>query len=472
QPIDHYSGFHLFFSQLASGDSVAPFRQVGDYEAGLARLKAYVHFLGRCEQRMVEGMGRGVVLPRLLAERLQVQMAELGEQAPGDSPFLKPTRNYPDSVPAADRGRLTALYTQVVEGKVRPAHRRLARFLAERYVPAARPGVGLSELPGGRALYEHLVRSQTTLDLAPEAIHALGLREVDKLTQGMVAIASQLGHGGNLAEFFVHLRSDARYRPASAAAMQAGYAAIAARVEARLGELFLHRPKTRLEIKPVPELEAPTSPGAYYMGGSLEADRAGVFYFNTHDLASRSTYGMETLYLHEAVPGHHYQGSLAAENEALPKLLRYEGGPAYWEGWALYAESLGPELGLFTDPLQHFGHLNDAMLRAMRLVVDTGLHVKGWSHGQAVDYMLAHSAMSRTEVVAEVERYIADPGQALSYKLGELHIRGLRQQAEARLGSRFDLRTFHDQVLNTGALPLTVLRAKIEGWIAQQAQAA
>jgi uncharacterized protein (DUF885 family) len=339
-------------------------------------------------------------------------------------------------------------------------------FLRDDYLPRTRGSVGLSDLPGGAGWYRQLVAENTTTALAPDEIHQIGLAEVARIRQSMDAVRIETGFAGALPEFLEFMRTDPRFQPASAQALKDGYADIGRRVDLALDRLFAHRPRSALELRPTPANQERTDAAARYQQGTPDGSRPGIFYFNTWDLPSRNTSGMESLYLHEAVPGHHYQVSLAQENLALPKLLRFGGNTAYVEGWALYAESLGFELGLFTDPYQHFGHLDDEMLRAMRLVVDTGLHTKGWTREQAIDYMLANSSMSRTDAVAEVERYIASPAQALAYKIGQLTIRRLRTRAEVALGPRFDVRAFHDQVLNTGALPLAVLEAKIEAWVA------
>lgn len=339
-------------------------------------------------------------------------------------------------------------------------------FLRDDYLPRTRSSVGLSALPSGLDWYRYLTLENTTTSLAPDEIHQIGLAEVARIRQSMDAVRIEAGFAGPLPAFLEFMRTDARFKPASAQALKDGYGEIGRRVDVTLDRLFAHRPRAALELRPTPANQERTDAAARYQQGTPDGSRPGIFYFNTWDLPSRNTSGMETLYLHEAVPGHHYQVSLAQENLALPKLLRFGGPTAYFEGWALYAESLGFELGLFTDPYQRFGHLDDEMLRALRLVVDTGLHTKGWTREQAIDFMLANSSMSRTDAVAEVERYIASPAQALAYKIGQLTIRRLRTQAEATLGPRFDVRAFHDQVLNTGALPLAVLEAKIDAWVA------
>ena len=283
----------------------------------------------------------------------------------------------------------------------------------------------------------------------------------------MESIKAEVGFQGTLPEFFEQLRTDSRFSPTSPQALGDGYRMIGQRVDAAIPRLFAHRPLAPLDIRPTPSPADQTDAAARYDVGTPDGSRPGVFYYNTYDLPSRPTRNMETLYLHEAVPGHHFQLSLAQENAALPKLLRFDGNTAFAEGWALYAESLGAELGVFSDPYQRFGHYDDEIWRALRLVVDTGLHALGWTREQAIGYMLAHSSTSRTDATAEVERYIVNPGQALAYKIGQLTISRLRARAQTALGERFDVRDFHDQVLLTGALPLTVLEAKIERWIAR-----
>lgn len=470
-PIDHYGGVQLMFAALSSGEGAAPYRTVADYDNGLSRIAGFVAYLDQSIDRMRQGMKLGIVLPRVIAERTLAQFGTYAAQTLAQSQYYEPIRKLPVDFSQADRERLVRAYTAAIEGQLRPAFERVARFLRNEYLAAARDSVGLAGLPGGASYYAQLARHHTTTAKTPQQIHTLGLAEVARLTGELRKLADRTGHTGPLDEFFRQVRQDPRFKPASARALQDGYADIARRVDLSLPRLFSHRPKTPLEIRPIPEVEAKGAAGAYYMPGSMETGRPGIFFFNSHDLPSRTTTDMETLYLHEAVPGHHYQGSLVAEDPSLPKILRYEWVTSYGEGWALYAESLGPELGLYTDPYQLFGHLQDQMLRAMRLVVDTGLHSLGWTRERAIDYMLAHSDMSRTEVTSEVERYIVDPGQALAYKIGEITIRQLRTRAERTLGSRFDIREFHDQVLSTGALPLDVLTAKIDGWISSRSSA-
>ncbi|MFN3946245.1 MAG: DUF885 domain-containing protein [Allosphingosinicella sp.] len=466
RPINHFTGMHTFYPQMVSGRGAAPFRSLADYENNLKRMDGFAAQIDRAVERFREGMARGVTHPRLVVANVVRQLDTLTADGVEGSPMFLPVRNFPEGVPASERPRLEQAYRDAIGGKVNPAFIRLRDFLRDEYLPAARESVGLTQMPGGAMLYDMAIESSTTLPLTADYVHQLGLSEVARIRGEMDAIRQEVGFQGDLAAFFEHIRTDPRFKPESAEALTQGYYEIGRKVDQRIGTLFRTLPRTPLEIRPYPDFIAPTAAGASYQQGAPDGSRPGVFYFNTYDLPSRITTIMETLYLHEAAPGHHFQVSLAQENEALPNFMRFGGNTAFVEGWALYAEKLGPELGLFTDPYQRFGHLDDEMLRAMRLVVDSGLHAKGWSRDQAIEYMLSNSAMGRTDATAEVERYIAIPGQALAYKIGQLKILELRARAREALGDRFDIREFHEQVLGTGALPLTVLEAKINDWIA------
>jgi uncharacterized protein (DUF885 family) len=463
--IDQMNGWHLHFPELSSGDGVAPYKTVADYDNGLARIDGFIGWLERATGRMREGRRTGVVLPRIIVERVIAQFDTFAGQGVDESPYYGPIRKMPKDMAEPDRTRLAKSYAAAIEDKLRPAFRRTLAFLRDEYLASARSTVGMSAIPGGAAYYAYLIRAHTTTTLSADEVHRLGLAEVARIRAGMTAAMRKTSFDGSLAQFFEHVRTDRRFEPKSAQELADGYAAIGRRVDATVLRLFAALPKTPLAIRPTPSAQATHDAAARYNGGSLETGQPGVFYFNTYDLPARKLWHMETLYLHEAVPGHHLQTATAAENTALPKLLRFDGNTAYNEGWALYAESLGPELGLFGDPYQLFGHYNDEMLRAMRLVVDSGLHAQGWSRERAIDYMLENSAMSRVDATAEVERYIVRPGQALAYKVGALTIRRLRTRAEKELGSRFDVREFHRQVLETGSIPMAVLEAKIDAWI-------
>ena len=468
-PINHMDGFQAFYPDFSSGQSAAPFKTEADYRNNLARLDGYLTYLERAQARMAAGLDAGVVLPRVVTQAMINQIDAIIDAGVEGSPFWMPIAAMPEAIPAATASDLAMAYRSFIQNRLLPRHKTFSYFLKSRYLPAGRVDApGLVGQPGGPALYAHLVESQTTTDLTPEAIHAIGLSEVTRIKAEMEAVRRQVSFAGDLTAFFEHIRTDPQFKPESEAALIQMYYDVNEALKPVIPQFFSRVPKTGFEVRPVPAFSAENAPGAYYQAGTPDGSRPGVFYANTYDLPSRTTPTVETLFLHEAIPGHHFQVSLAQEDEELPPFMRFGGNVAYVEGWALYAESLGKSLGLFTDPYQYFGRLQDEMLRAMRLVVDTGLHAKGWSREQAIDYMLANSSMSRTEVVAEVERYIAIPGQALGYKIGQLEISRLRAQAEAALGDGFDIRAFHDQVLNTGALPLAVLTAKIEAWIAGQ----
>ncbi len=466
RPIDHFSGFQTFVPDLASGEGAAPFKTVADYDNNLKRLAGYVVYLDRAIGRMRQGLADGIINPKLVMNNAAVQFDNLITEGVEGSTFYKPVAKFPEGITAADQARLRAEYAAFIRDRLTPAHTRMRDFIRKEYLAKARDTVGLSAMPGGVNLYRYLAAQSTTTDMTPDAIHALGLSEVARIQTGMNKIRTRVGFKGTLPEFFVFLRTDPRFAPASREAMRDALFAIDKRVKAVIAKDFSTLPKSPLEIRPVPEFREKSAAAGSYQQGTPDGTRPGVFYYNAYDLPVRFTWGFETLFLHEGAPGHHFQISLAQENEALPAFQRFGGNTAYVEGWALYAESLGPELGMFTDPYQLYGHLNDEILRAMRLVVDTGIHAQGWSRDRAIKYMLDNSAMSETDATAEVERYIAIPGQALAYKIGAITIRRLRTKAEARLGAKFDVRDFHAQVLMSGALPMNVLEAKIDRWIA------
>ena len=469
-PINHFGGFHTFYPDFASGKGAAPFRTVADYRNNLRRNVGYAGLYDRIIARFRQGMAQGVVHPRLVVANMIRQFDNLLAQGVEQSTFYQPVTMFPTGIAAADRAELTEAYARQVREVIDPAHRRMRDFLANEYMPRTRDTVGLSALPGGAALYALNVEASTTLPITPDAIHTLGLSEVTRILGEMRAQQQAVGFAGTLPQFFEHLRTDKRFQPSTAEQVRLGYEAIGKRVDARVREQFSLTPGTPLEIRPVPDFRAQSDAAGSYEDGAPDGSRPGIFYYNTYDLPIRYTWGMETLYLHEAVPGHHFQVSLAQENTALPAFIRFGGNTAYVEGWALYAETLWRDLGVETDPYQRMGGLNDEMLRAMRLVVDTGLHARGWTRDQAIAYMLDNSPMPRTDATAEVERYIAIPGQATAYKIGQLTISRAKAKAQAALGRRFDPRAFHAAVLDSGALPMTVLEAKIDRWIAATGQ--
>jgi uncharacterized protein (DUF885 family) len=468
RPINHFAGFHTFYPTFASGEGAAPFKTVLDYENNLKRHKDYVAFHDRAIGRFREGMVSGVFETKLTTKNVIDQLTLLLNQKVEDSPFYGPVKRFPADFSEADKARLTAAYRASIENEIYPVHRRVRDFLQTEYLPRAREGVGLVHMKGGAEVYQRAIESTTTLPLTADEVHNTGLKEVARIRSEMEAVKAATGFKGTLAQFFEYLRTDPKFKPASKEALRDGYFAIGRRIDARVREQFSTIPKSPLEIRPVEPFREKTEAGGSYQQGTPDGSRPGIFYYNSYDLPSRRLWGMETLYLHEGIPGHHFQISLAQENEALPAFMRFGGNTAYVEGWALYAETLWDELGMETDPYQRFGGLNDEMLRAMRLVVDSGIHAKGWSRDQAIAYMLANSGMSRTEVTAEVERYIAIPSQALAYKVGALTIQRLKAKAQAELGDKFDPREFHAQVLMTGSLPMAVLEKKIDDWIASK----
>ncbi|PHR14304.1 MAG: DUF885 domain-containing protein [Sphingopyxis sp.] len=467
RPVNHFSGFHTFYPDFASGKGAAPFKTVKNYEDNLKRHKQFIEISDRSIDRFREGMESGVVETKLTINNVIEQLATQIALGLDNSPFMAPTKNFPEDFSDADKARLTKEYAAATTD-IFAAYQRMHDFLKNEYLPVAREGVGLSAMKGGDILYQNLIENTTTLPLKADYIHNLGLSEVARIKTEMEAIKDEVGYEGTLSEFFEYLRTDPKFHPDSREGLTQAYYDIGKKVDAKIGEQFKILPKSPLEIRPYDESIEKFQAGGSYQSGTPDGSRPGVFYFNAYDLPSRSTSGITTLYLHEGAPGHHFQISLAQENTDLPNFMRFGGNTAFVEGWALYAEKLGYPMGLYTDPYQRFGHLDDEMLRAMRLVVDTGLHSKGWTRDQAIQYMLDNSSMGKTDATAEVERYIAIPSQALAYKIGALTIQRLKKEAQDALGDKFDVREFHNQVLNTGALPMTVLETKIRDWVASQ----
>jgi len=466
RPMNHFFGFHTFYPTFASGKGAAPFKTLADYENNLKRHAEFVIYLDRAIGRFREGEKSGVVETKMTVRNMIEQLDTQLAQKPEDSPYFGPVKQFPDSIGAADRARLTAAYRAAIGDELDPALFRLRDFLKNEYLQNARDGYGLMYMKGGDKLYRYLVQSTTTLPLTPEEIHETGLKEVARITGEMEKVRKEVGFKGTLPQFFDYLRTDPKFKKPTREALTQGYYDIGKAVDAKLPAYFSTLPKAKLDIRPYEPFREKFEAGGSYEPGTPDASRPGTFYFNAYDLPSRTTPGMTTLYLHEGSPGHHFQISLAQENGALPPFMRFGGNTAFAEGWALYAETLGYDMGFYKDPYQRFGTLSDEMLRAMRLVVDTGIHSKGWTRDQAIDYMLAHSNMGKTDATAEVERYIAIPSQALAYKTGAMTIQRLRRKAEAELGPKFDIREFHAQVLMTGALPLAILERKIDRWIA------
>jgi uncharacterized protein (DUF885 family) len=467
-PVNQFFSTPNFFAQLGSGASLHPFRTTRDYEDFLKRIDGYVAWTDQAIVNMREGIAKGVMPPKVLMERTLPQLDAIAVVKPEDSVFWGPIKGFPEAVPAADRERLTAAYRAAIGAKLLPAYRRLHDFVRDEYLPKSRDSYGMQGLPDGEAWYAYNVREITTTDYTPAQIHAIGLAEVERIHGEMRKVMQEVGFEGSLQDFFKYAKNDPRFIWDSREALVAGYLDIKRRVDPQLPKLFGLLPKADYEVRAVEPFREKSAAGGSYQAASEDGSRPGVFYANTYDLKARSKWAMESLSLHEGNPGHHFQISIQREQKNLPAFRRFGGYTAYSEGWGLYAESLGRELGMYTDPMQYYGMLEAELWRSIRLVVDTGLHSKGWTRQQVLDYMEQNSSAAEAVRVSEAERYMAIPGQALAYKIGQLKIRELRTRAERELGAKFDVRGFHDEVLKDGALPLDVLEAKVARWIAAQ----
>jgi uncharacterized protein (DUF885 family) len=464
--INSFSNWPGVFAQLGSGQGAQPFRTTRDYDVFLARMDGFVVWVDQAINNLRAGVTKGVVLPKSVVERTLPQLEAFGRlEDPQQTVFWQPLLRFPAGPSVADRRRLLQAYDEKLRTKVLPAYRRLHDYLAQEYLPKARDTLSWSSLPSGDLWYAHLVRYYTSTDMTAQDVHELGQREVARLHANLVGLQGALGIAGDPRAVFDALRADPKFQFGNAQSLLAGYAALHDRVDARLPALFLRRPKSTFEIRPVESFRAAASTAASYLPPSADGRRAGVLYVNTSELASRPSYAMEALYLGEAVPGHLYQAALAQETPNLPRFRRFGDDAAFVAGWALYAESLGSELGLYADPYSQFGALAAELSRAASLVVDTGIHARGWSRQRAGEYLRANTALDEAEIAAEVDRYIACPGQALADKVGQLKILELRRRAERELGERFDLRDFHEQVVGGGALPLSVLETRINRWL-------
>jgi uncharacterized protein (DUF885 family) len=477
-PLDQFNNAAAFFAQMGSGQTVQPFATVRDYENFAGRMRAFPAWVDQAIASMRDGLVRGVVQPRLVVERMLPQLAALITGEPEASVFWQPVAAMPEAIGAADRERLAKTYRDLIAGSVMPAYRRLHDFLRDEYLPGARASIGWSALPRGAEWYAYLARAYTTTDMPVAEIHQLGLEEVARIEAEIAQLMGRIGFTGTVAALGESMRSDPRFHFRDAGELLEAYRGLQSRVKMTVPRLFTLMPKAGLDIRAIESFREQSAATAEYYAPSADGTRPGIFFVNTWDLAARPAYEVEYIFLHEAIPGHHFQVALAIEDPKLPRFRRYGSDDAFStspdpytafvEGWGLYAESLGEELGLYTDPYQKLGSLFGESWRAVRLVVDTGMHAKGWSRERAIDYLLEHTAAGRTDATAEIERYIAWPGQALAYKIGQLTIRRLRSRAEQELGARFDVRAFHAELLGDGALPLSVLEAKISRWIGAQ----
>jgi len=467
-PVNQMSSIASYAVMLGSGTSAQPFKTVKDYDNWLARGNKLPQLFDTDIANMRAGIKAGVVQPRALMVKVVPQLDALIKDKPEDTLFWGPIKSMPADFDAAEKQRLTEAYRTMIADKVMPAYRELRDFIQDEYLPATRSSVALEALPQGKQWYAYNVRNSTTTDMSPEQIHQLGLDEVARIHGEIRALMAQTGFTGSLQEFFTFMQTDPRFSFKDEASLLKYYRALEDRINARIPEQFSLTPRAPFEIRPVEEFRAKSAAGGEYQSPSEDGSRPGVFYVNTFDLPTRKTWDAEDLFLHEAIPGHHFQLALQQELENVPAFRRFGGETAFAEGWGLYAESLGKSLGVYETPYDYFGYLQNELWRAIRLVTDTGLHSKDWTREQVIKYMLENSAESETQATAEAERYIAWPAQALAYKIGELRIKQLRARAEQALGPKFDIREFHAEVLKDGSVPLDVLEAKIDRWIASK----
>jgi len=461
-PISQFGGIHQQLPQAGSGTGFQPFKSVKDYDNWLSRAGTFPAWTDSIVVYFRKGIAEGIVLPKILVQKLIPQLDGFSKGDATQSIFYGPVKNFPDDFSEADKNRLTEAYIDLINNQLTPSYRKLTKFVSEEYLPAARTTSGFSALPGGRVWYDYNVRYITTTRKTPEEIFDLGLTEVKRIREEMEKVKQSVGYTGTLNEFLEYLRTDPKFFPyKNAEEILEGYRNIEARINPVLKTMFLNVPKTPFEVRQTESFRA-ASAAAQYFAGLADGSRPGIFYVPIVDATKVKV--RESLFIHEAVPGHHYQIMLQRENEQLPAFRRFGGFTSYAEGWGLYTESLGKELGLYTDPYQYMNALGDEIHRAIRLVVDPGLHIKGWTREQAIKYMLENSPITEQGATAEIERYMAIPGQAVAYKVGSLKIQELRAKFEKQLNTAFNLAEFHHQILKDGALPLELLEQKLNAW--------
>jgi uncharacterized protein (DUF885 family) len=469
-PVNQFMSPTLTFAQLGSGKSVHPFKTAQDYRNFISRARGFDHWVDTAIANMREGMGKGVVAPRILMERAQAQLVPLMSDDPVTNVLFGPLATLPSALAPAEKAGLEQDYRAAIREIMIPAYARLHAFIQSEYLPRCRDTAGLGAVPGGPAAYASFVRWHTTTDLTPDEIHEIGLKEVARIRGEMDQVRQRVGFKGTLPEFLTFIATDPRFTPFKTdEEVLSAYRAIEGRILAQVPRFFGHVPRTKFEVRATEKFRVATA-SHEYNPGTADGSRPGIFHVPIVKPTAYSSVRMENLFLHEAIPGHHFQLSLALENTALPKFRRYDANNAYVEGWGLYTERMGTELGLYSDPYQYFGMLIGDMQRAVRLVVDTGLHAKGWSREQALAFAAENEGGKPEAHVAKIERYMAYPGQALSYKIGQLKILAVRAAAEQQLGGKFDIRAFHDTVLMEGALPLAVLEVQVQRWVDAQAK--
>ncbi len=464
QPIGHQGGV-----QTADGISeVMPFASTADYLKWLRRLTAVPKLVEQTMLLMQQGVKAGSMPPRLLMDRVPAQIAAQIVDDPIRSPFYRPFLHFPDSVPGSDRALLAAEAQATLRERVIPAYRALGTYFNNEYLPRTRHSIAAADGAGGKAYYDFLARFYTTTDLGADDIHATGLKEVARLRAAMEGLKTETGFQGTLPEFFGFLRTDPQFFHETPAALLAAYRDVAKRIDPELVKVFRTLPRLPYGVRPIPDNTAPDTTTAYYQGGAADGTRPGWFYVNLYKPETRPSWEMMPLALHEAVPGHHFQFARALELADLPMFRKTAYFVAYGEGWALYAEQLGYEMGLYDNRYDRFGQLTYEMWRAVRLVVDTGMHTQGWSRERAIAYFKDNTPKTDQDIVNEIDRYIGTPAQALAYKIGQMRISALRALATRELGPKFDLRDFNDAVLETGSVPLATLEARMVSWISQR----
>jgi len=467
-PINQFWSLTLDLPTLGSGKGNQPFKTVDDYDNFLERLTVFPAWADTAIYNMRMGIKTGWVLPEKLVIKILPQLKAMLVHKTDSSIFYAPIKNFPDSIPADERKRLTIAYEKAITNIITPTYEKLYDFFEDEYLPKASKSSGIGTIPKGKAYYQYLIKYWTTTDLSPDSIYNIGQHEVERISTEMEKVKEQVGFKGDMKTFFTYLNEDKRFYPFTTPEQVIdSFKHIQQQEAPTLKKLFSKEPKTPFVIRQTEAFRA-ASASAEYNQASEDGSRPGVFYVPIMDAKKFNAVGMVTLFLHEAIPGHHYQISTQQENKNLPKFRRFLWYGAYGEGWALYSESLGNELGVYDNPYQYFGHLSDAMHRALRLVVDIGMHYKGMSREEAIQYMMTHERATEQEAIAEIERYMAIPGQALSYKLGQLTIRAERNKYEQKLGSKFNIASFHEEVLKDGCVPLNILRENMENWAKKQ----
>lgn len=465
-PINQMWTKQLDIGRMASGASNQPFKTVEDYNNWLQRLEGYLQWIASAEAKMKEGIKQNYVLPKVLIKKVIPQLKALTTEHIEEHLFYSPIKNFPANFSEEDKTKLTLAYKNIIKNKIVPAYKKLHNFMGTTYLEAGRESSGINDVPNGDLYYKHQIKSYTTTNMTANEIHELGLKEVARILSEMEKVKTQVGYTGDLKSFFDFVRNNKDLMPYSEPQQIIdNFNTIHKTMKPQIEKLFDLKPKTPFEVRRT-EAFREASASAEYNPGSLDGTRPGIFYTPIPDASKYNVFSDEALFLHEAIPGHHFQISLTQESKSLPKFRKTLWYSAYGEGWALYCESLGKELGLYTDPYQYFGMLGMEMHRAIRLVVDTGLHAKGWTREQAIQYSLDNEAESEASIISEIERYMANPGQALSYKIGQLKIRELRAKAEKGLAEKFDIGKFHNEILETGCVPLALLETKIDTWIA------